>query len=310
MNLKSKKTLKEFETFPVRAVNSRNDISAMIRTGARSTSFTSDILKKLATLDSESIKMVIKTLQGLLANQGKMKEEKSMGVKNENKSLALKLIMEHRQKQILKETMVKEIKGQLSTKMVVESLLKESPLAGVWQGLRGGAQALGKGVADAAQAFGNARAQGKAASQAQAQTKAAVAQMTSALKASTQARQKFQAEILKNAENVNAYHDAVVGLFQTWQQIQPMVASNPSMVEKFNQEVMNSVGQLQVDLESEKEQLDAFLKVLNKSAPQSDWAASDVKKATQSKRDEESKESGGSSYGKDKATMKKSGLNR
>lgn len=285
--------------------------SSIAQTAMKSSTVVNQMMKQLATMDPETIKMVIKTLQSTLASMGDNKMGESKRVKSNKemvKEAIVKGILMHEKKKVIAKLMKEEIVRQKHVLSLTENLLNEGPLSGLFQGIRGGAQAFGKGITDTAQAFNSARMAGKASAQAQAQMKSASNQLTSTLKAVAQARQKYSQEMLKNAEVINQYHDAVLNMVTTWQQIQPLLAQNPNVVEKFENEIMNSMGQLKYDLESEKEQLNAFLDGLKKEAGVENVADAGLtaRKSAQKARDDEAKESGKSSAG----ITRKPGLRR
>ncbi len=282
----------------------------MAQTAMKSSGVVNQMMKQLSTMDPQTIAMVVKTLQGILAKKGDAQMSESKSAKNQQmiKEAIKKAILIHERKKFVNAIMKEEILAQKKVLRLTESLLNEGPLSNVWQGLKGGAQALGKGVMDSTQAFGNAYASGKAHAQAQGQMKAATNQIQTALKSVATARQKYSQEMLKNAEVVNLYHDAVLNLHTSWQQIQPLLSQNPNVVEKFEGEVMNTIGQLKYDLESEKDQLNAFLDGLKKEAGSDKTADAGLgaRKAAQKSRDDEAKESGNSSAG----DLRKPGLRR
>lgn len=212
-------------------------------------------------------------------------------------------VLIHEKKRVVQKIVTEQIREQMHVAKLCESLLKEGPLTGVWQGLKQGAGALGKGVKQAFGGAGQAFAQGQAQAQAQQQMQQAVQaaqkQLQAAQKAVAQAKQKYNQELLKNAEVLNQYHDAVVNLYQTFQGVKDQLGPAAQQME---QDVMGALGQLQNDLRSEQSQIAAFMDQLQKSAPNVQMGGrfgvgAAAQKKDQERRDKEASEYGGSSMG-------------
>lgn len=227
--------------------------------------------------------------------------EKKISIsESELKEAFKKAILIHEKKKLVKKIVKEQLEEQIVVAKLCENFLKEGPLTGVWQGLKQGVQTFGGGfkqaLAGGHQAFVQAQMQAQAQKQAQQATQAAQKQLQAAFQAVSRAKQKYNQEILKNAQTLNAYHDSVVNLYQTFENVKNNLG--PAM-QQMSQDVMMTVGQLKSDLTSEKSQIEAFMNQLGQQLPNVDISSlgATATKRQKQRWEDEARESGRSLYG-------------
>lgn len=211
-------------------------------------------------------------------------------------------IVMHEQKKVVNKIVRETINEELKVKTLVEHYLSEGPLSNVWAGLKGAAGAIGQGIQQTAGGAVAAARQASAANQAQAQKKAALDQINTLSKEVAKTRQKFTQDVLKNTQNLNAYHDSVLGLAQGFQQAAQSLGNDPEL-SRLKQQVDQAIGNLYYDLTSEKEHIDVFLKDLRGVGEKGSSATQGykAKQAADKQRGAESKEYGNSMTGRARA---------
>lgn len=162
-------------------------------------------------------------------------------------------------KMVLREALME----QKHSKRLIENLLMEGPLSNVWGGIK-------SAIGGAASAWGGAKDVARDSGAQKAQT-----EMIKAVKQAQSLRQKFNNQILKNAEIINQYHDAVVNALAMYQQIGGGLGP---AAQKVGEEVNQLIGNLYRDLDSEKEGIDNYLKSLSQTAPESKKMADTISK--------------------------------
>ncbi len=215
-----------------------------------------------------------------LADLGSKFESKISLTKEQLKEVVSKAIEIKSQKNIIKETMIHEVREQIKVRALTESLLTEGPFSNVFRGIKGAVQGAGQQVGAAAKSVGQAAgtavknvgqaAKAKAAQavqqgQAADQAKEIKTNLSNTFKSAMKAKEKFSQEKLKNTGLINQYHDSVVALNNALDQAKG-VLSQPE-VETMGQQVQSTIENLYYDLTSEKDGIDVFLKTLRSSVP-------------------------------------------
>lgn len=250
------------------------------------------IFKTVSTLKPEELQLLMKMLTSMLG-QGQQTGTSSMSSSSQSinasqKYKADKIMLESIKRKILKETFKQEIIGQVKNHRLVESLLNEGPMGNVWQGIK----QAGTGFADKMkQKMGM-----NLPDSPEDQAKAYSTELIKFIKKANQTRQQFKSQILKNAEIINTYHDAVAAAWETFSNVGGSLGAASGHLQ---QQVEELVSNLKYDLESEREQIGSFLNVLKNlkgSAPSSDPA----RQAATAQRDLEASENppGANSLGK------------
>lgn len=152
---------------------------------------------------------------------------------------------------LMKETVKEVVLEQKQARDRIEYLL-EGPggLSNAWQGIKGEIKGAGQKLGIGSQGTGE---------MAQDVAQQAGKELTQALKRVEQAKGKFQQQILKNAEVINQYHDAVLAAYQVYQQVGKQLG--PAS-QQMGDSVMNAIEEMKSSLESEKSQIDSFMKGL------------------------------------------------
>lgn len=216
------------------------------------------IMKAVSSLKPEELAMLIKMLNSMMAgptagatgNTQMTRTTMTSAQRYGNKHL-----IETIKKDILKEELIVSIKTQTANYKLVESMLSEGPFSNVWHGIKNaGASALNK-----IKTIGDKTPLATGQVSQEEQSKAYSGEMMKFIKKAHQTRQQFKSQVLKNAEIINAYHDAVA---QTWQSFNHVANSLGPHSGQIQSQVDELVSNLKYDLESEKEQIQSFLKVL------------------------------------------------
>lgn len=189
-------------------------------------------------------------------------EAKSFVMTKDQLTDALKeSIILHEKKKMVDRIVKNKIQEQVHVRNLCKSLLTEGPMSNMWQGVKNAGRAFAGGVQGGAQGAQQSVARG----QMQDQAKQAQKMVSQAVKQVERAKSKFTQETLKNAGLINQYHDAVLRLVQINQQVEKLLPG-PQLAQLQNQ-LQQSIGQLQYDLESEKSGIDTFLQSLSKAQP-------------------------------------------
>lgn len=167
-------------------------------------------------------------------------------------------------KRYAKAVIKEHVKEQRRVSRLIESIIKEQENAGIWGGIK-------NAIGSAAQAFGIGQSTAKDTGMQQAQN-----ELVKGIKQAQSVRQKFNSQIMKNAELVNQYHDSVMGVLQVFQQVGQALGPN---AQKIGEEINQLLGQFHRDLESEKQGIDTYLQSLTKAAPEAKKVADKLNKA-------------------------------
>lgn len=248
------------------------------------------IFRTVSTLKPEELQLLMKMLTSMLS-QGQQTGTSSMSSQSitaSQKYKADKIMLESIKRQILKETFKNEVKGQVRNYRLVESLLYEGPMGNVWQGIK----QAGTGFADKMkQKMGM-----NLPDSPEDQAKAYSTELIKFIKKANQTRQQFKSQILKNAEIINTYHDAVAAAWETFSNVGGSLGAASGHLQ---QQVEELVSNLKYDLESEREQIGSFLNVL-KNLKGNVPSADPARQAATAQRDLEASENppGANSLGK------------
>ena len=156
------------------------------------------------------------------------------------------------------------IREQREVSRLIGTILEQEAKPGVWGGIK-------NAIGSAANAFGIGQSTAKDTGMQQAQT-----ELVKGIKQAQSIRQKFNAQIMKNAELVNQYHDSVMGVQQIFQQVGQALGPN---AQKIGEEINQLLGQFHRDLESEKQGIETYLGSLEKAAPEAKKVAASLNKA-------------------------------
>jgi hypothetical protein len=206
----------------------------------------------------------------------------------------------HSKKSLVEHYVRTEIDAQVKNRTLIESILTEGPLSGMF---RAGASALGqaaKGVGGAlksgAQNVANAV---RTAGADESQRKAVIGQVSAVQKSLAKSRDSFNSEILKTSSAISAYHDAILAYVQTIQAVLPNMSEMDA--DRLSKESSQALNQFYYDLKSEKEGIDSFMKSLEKAS--SDAVGSGLR-ATKGKKDAEAgREEEASQYGRSRMSQ-------
>lgn len=243
---------------------------------------------------------VVPPPEHLMKREGKRKMNKVNLTESQLKETIKKAIVIHEKKKLVKKIVKEQLQEQCTVSGRIDFLLTEGPLSGVFSGIKQGAGALAQGAKQAFQGAGQAFMQGQAEEQARKQAQqaqqAAQKQLQTAMQSVAKAKQRYNKEILKNAETLNSYHDTALNLYQTYNSVANQLGP---AAEQLGQDVKMTLGQLHYDLSSEKSQIDSFIQQLQKSTPELQIGGTGgygaaAKAQTQKQRDEEAAQSGGS----------------
>lgn len=156
------------------------------------------------------------------------------------------------------------MREQKNVSRLIETILEQGENTGVWGGIK-------NAIGSAANAFGIGQSTAKDTGMQQAQT-----ELVKGIKQAQSIRQKFNSQIMKNAELVNQYHDSVMGVLQIFQQVGQALGPN---AQKIGEEINQLLGQFHRDLESEKQGIETYLDSLSKAAPEAKKVAASLNKA-------------------------------
>lgn len=202
-----------------------------------------DILKRLQPSELVAITNMINSLN---STPGASR----MGTQlNANKNIKLNV-----KQQLVTEVFKLKINEQKNVRNTAQRLL-EGPLGSVWDQIKGAGTALGQKIGLIGQMGQQAQAVGV-----DENAKKVAAEMQKVLGKINQVKSKFNSSILKNSESLNSYHDLVLNAVNMFTQYQGVLGP---LAQQLGKQVHDAVGQLVYDLNSEKEQVDAFLKQLS-----------------------------------------------
>lgn len=231
------------------------------------------IMKVVSTLKPEEVQMLMKMLNATMG--GQPQSPNSIGTSSMTRSTMVasqkytkKQIVEQLKKDILKEELIGSIKAQTESYKLMESMLSEGPLSNVWQGLKN----AGTSIFNKVKSIGDKTGLATGNVSPEEQSKAYSGELMKVIKKAHQTRQQFKSQVLKNAEIINAYHDAVE---QVWNAFSHVADSLGPHSGQLKSQVDELVSNLKYDLESEKEQIQSFLQVLGSlrgNAPDSGMA--------------------------------------
>lgn len=179
------------------------------------------------------------------------------------KHVAKRAVIIAERKRYAKKVIKENIKQQKRVSRLIETILEQEQ-GGIWSGIKGA-------IGSAAQAFGIGQSTAKDTGMQQAQT-----ELIKGIKQAQSVRQKFNSQIMKNAELVNQYHDSVMGVLQVFQQVGQALGPN---AQKIGEEINQLLGQFYRDLESEKQGIETYLNSLSQAAPEAKKVASNLNKA-------------------------------
>lgn len=186
---------------------------------------------------------------------GTKRENKMIKSKNQLKEAVRATIISEMRRQAAKRILTEEIRAQAILHETAVYLLTEGPLSNVWQGIKSaGSSALG------AMGYKGA-AQNAAKTDQQQRAREVVNSLTKTISKVHQQRQKWNSQILKSAEMMSQYHDAVVGAYELYKKYQGFLGPAGNEV---NRQINELVDALQKDLMSEVSQIQAMLKSLGK----------------------------------------------
>lgn len=168
---------------------------------------------------------------------------------NANKNLKL-----NTKQQLVTEVLMLKINEQREVSKTAKRLL-EGPMGNIWDQIKGAGSAIGQKLGLVGQMGQQAQAVGV-----DENAKKVAAEMQKILGKINQVKSKFNSSILKNSESLNSYHDLVLNAVNMFSQYQGMLGP---LAQQLGKQVHDAVGQLVYDLNSEKEQVDAFLKQLS-----------------------------------------------
>lgn len=157
--------------------------------------------------------------------------------------------MKEKYAKVLKEN----LKEQVKVKMLSEHYLNEGPLSNAWENIKSAGSSMMNRLT------GGDKPDPTAGAGVDEQTKKVAQELSKLVGKVNQTRQKFNASILKNSEAVSHYHDLVLSLWQMYNQNAQMLGPHGQQISR---QVNDAVGNFQYDLNSEKEQIDTFLKSL------------------------------------------------
>jgi DNA-binding protein YbaB len=218
----------------------------------------------ISNLKPEELQILLKMVNSMLGTGAVQGSQTSM-----NKTLvsskqykADKKILESIKKRIISESIKRQLNEQVKTYVLIENLLEAGALSSVWQGIKSaGSSFLDKmNGRDVAVATGRASAEDQAKNYTQ--------RLSKMIKKANQTRQNFKGQVLKNAEIINQYHEAVA---ETWDSFLRVASSLGPQATQLKSQIEELVANLKYDLESEQEQIGSFLSVLKdlKNAPSS-----------------------------------------
>lgn len=184
----------------------------------------------------------------------RMRENKMIKTKRQLKEAAHNIILAEQKKRILKKVLKEQLSEQISVGNHAIHLLNEGPLSNVWGSIKSAGSAVGlPGMKNLGQ---------DAAKNDQAQrVKDAINGLTKIISKAHQQRQKWNGQMLKSAEMMSQYHDAVVQAYELYKQHSAMLGPAGEQV---SNQINGIIDDLQNDLMSEVSQIQAMIKSLGK----------------------------------------------
>ncbi len=185
--------------------------------------------------------------------------------------------MEH--KQIVKNVVKDKLLECISARNTAHNLLTEGPLSNVWDKIKGAGTAVGQKMGLSGQMAQQAQNVG-----ADERQKEAAKELTKLIGKANQMRQKFNAAILKNSNEMNAYHDVVMGASQAFEQYRNVLGP---FGQQLHRQIEDAIHNLVYDLDSEKSQIDTFLDTLKKQGVDVSTSKQNTKKKNDARRAQE-----------------------
>ncbi len=193
-----------------------------------------------------------------------MKMKKMNLTESQVRTVAKRAVILAERRKYAQKVIKQNIREQREVSRLIGTILEQEAKPGVWGGIK-------NAIGSAANAFGIGQSTAKDTGMQQAQ-----AELVKGIKQAQSIRQKFNAQIMKNAELVNQYHDSVMGVQQIFQQVGQALGPN---AQKIGEEINQLLGQFHRDLESEKQGIETYLGSLEKAAPEAKKVAASLNKA-------------------------------
>lgn len=219
-------------------------------------------IQQQATQKPQDIKQRISKLK--IKREDLIKMSKLNLTESQVKAVVRKAVVLAERKKYAKKVIRENMKEQRKVAYLIETILEQGQNSGIWGGIKGA-------IGSAAQAFGIGQSTAKDTGMQQAQN-----ELVKGIKQAQSVRQKFNSQIMKNAELVNQYHDSVMGVLQVFQQVGQALGPN---AQKIGEEINQLLGQFHRDLESEKQGIETYLDSLTKAAPEAKKVAANLNKA-------------------------------
>lgn len=188
------------------------------------------------------------------------------------KEAAFRAVKLHEARKIIKKTVLETVLQERANLKQINRILSEGPFSNVWQGVKSAGSTIGQGLKSAFGAASKASNQQSVAQNQQTdQLQSLLKQMTTLAANVEKARQKFQAELLKDTQVITSYADSLVNLVRANNMLQGLVKDGAPLhlgqtIEKITQDASEKEKTFRSDLQSEKSAIDTFLSSFDKSS--------------------------------------------
>lgn len=177
-------------------------------------------------------------------------------------------IILHEKRKMVKRAVLSEATKQMKNKILIEKLMNEGPLGNAWAGIKAGTKSALSGLGQAWDSTKQAAAQGARAEHAKEIAQSHLDQVQKGLQNVSKVRQKYMQGALKNTADIQSYHDAVLGLVNTWVGISQALGDEAGAIalNKHKSTVASAVQQIAADFAEERNSIEQFLNDLKANA--------------------------------------------
>lgn len=236
---------------------------------------------KMNTLVSQQERSEQSTVAPPRRRKKQMAEQKIKNKTQLKRAVRNAVIREHNKK-LVKKVLQKQIQEQVFVKKTAEKLLQE----GIWDRIKAAGSAVGEKMGLGGQS--DVMGQGDMAQRREQQIKKVTTAIDQALKKAGQQRQKFNSQVLKSAEMMNAYHTSVMRAFELYKRFEDILGPAGMQV---NRQINDVLEALEEDLMSEISQIEAMLKSVGEKDQSIDSRLKTHKEKAEEKREKEAEAS-------------------